>query len=706
LSSLGMGLNIAASALMAQQDSLDVTSNNIANASTTGYSKETAEVVTSPPMPTPSLNPSTPGQFGTGVDVQTVTRARDQFLDTQYRLQNEQLGQAQQQSTALSQVQTIFGNLSSTTGLSTDLNNFWQAWNTLSQDPQDMPQRTTLLGTATTLTDNIQGTYSQLTSLQENLNSQIGADVSHVNDDLNQIASLNVQIQAATNSGLTPNTLLDQRDNLLDDLSTYVNVQAATNSDNTVTLSIGGATVLEGPSAAQLTTIPGSPNQVGIELGSKSLPLQGAEVGGAIYGLQQAWTSVQGYIGSLNSLATTVANAVNAQHEQGYGLDGSTGLAFFTSDDPSPIDASNIEVNPALENNPEQIAAALGTIQSTATTAGVAPSPGTQQAMTLNINGSATADGNLTVQVTAANMAGSPFPVSVPVTAGESANDIGTAIASALNGAVGNGGNGFFTVLSNGSNIVLTANAAANNDDTMNVSVTGGEIPDTQSAPTTAGVAPAAGTQQAMTLTINNGAAEAKTLQVTVKAAGMTNSPKTIPVDVPAGDDASQIATLIAGDLSSDPDVSGFFQVNNPSAGVVTLKAINAAANDDTMNVSVSDIMSGASPSPGDGSNALNIFDLSYANLSFGTVSDTAGNFYDSMISGLGAQASQVNNEVTNQTSLTTQLNNSRQSVSGVSLDEEMTNMVEEQNAYEAAAKLVSTIAEMMQTVVNMVPTI
>ncbi len=136
----------------------------------------------------------------------------------------------------------------------------------------------------------------------------------------------------------------------------------------------------------------------------------------------------------------------------------------------------------------------------------------------------------------------------------------------------------------------------------------------------------------------------------------------------------------------------------------MVLTANTAAANDSTMNVSVAGLVA-----PGDGSNALNIFNLSSQNLDFptdngtGTISDTAGNFYDSMISDLGVASSQASNDVTNQNALVTSLNNSRQSVSGVSLDEEMTNMVQEQSAYEAAAKLVNVIAEMMQTVISMV---
>ena len=189
-------------------------------------------------------------------------------------------------------------------------------------------------------------------------------------------------------------------------------------------------------------------------------------------------------------------------------------------------------------------------------------------------------------------------------------------------------------------------------------------------------------------------------------------SPITVNVPVTAGETAADIASGISSALNNSNDYSSpgdyntltsFFTVTNSGSDVV-LTANTPAANDSAMNASVTGLVA-----PGDGSNALNIFNLSSQNLNFptdngiGTISDTASNFYDSMISDLGVASSQASNDVTNQNALVTSLNNSRQSVSGVSLDEEMTNMVQEQSAYEAAAKLVNVIAEMMQTVIGMV---
>ena len=226
----------------------------------------------------------------------------------------------------------------------------------------------------------------------------------------------------------------------------------------------------------------------------------------------------------------------------------------------------------------------------------------------------------------------------------------------------------------------------------------------TQSTTTTQGVA--GSTAQVETLSIGSGVTQAETLKVIVTAANMSGSPTTVNVPVSAGETADSVATAIGTALNEtvgSDGGNGFFNVTSNGSDVV-LTSNAAAANDSTMNVSVAGLVA-----PGDGSNALGIFNLSSQNLDFptgngaGTISDTASNFYDSMISDLGVASSQVSNAVTNQGALVTSLNNSRQAVSGVSLDEEMTNMVQEQSAFEAAAKLVNVIAGMMQTVINMV---
>ncbi|MGZ4482662.1 MAG: flagellar basal body protein, partial [Gaiellales bacterium] len=115
-----MGLETNLRGLLAQQQALDVTSHNIANASTAGYSRQTAVLVASPAyaMPGVSTAPAGAGQLGTGVDVAAYQRIRDSFLDVQYRAQSMLQGQAQANQDGLQQVQLAFNEQPTSTGLS------------------------------------------------------------------------------------------------------------------------------------------------------------------------------------------------------------------------------------------------------------------------------------------------------------------------------------------------------------------------------------------------------------------------------------------------------------------------------------------------------------------------------------------------------------------------------------------------------------
>ncbi len=591
-----LGLSIAVSGLLAQKQSLDVTSQNIANSSTDGYSRQRAELATKSPWPTPSMAMSSgPGQFGTGVEVQTVSRARDLFLDQQIRQQTGLQGEWQQRSDALSQVETVFAEPSKT-GLSSAMSSFWSAWDKLSETADSSSGRTTVTESAVTLTDTLRNTYSQLQALQGNLNDEIATKVSHVNDDLTQIGALNKQIQIIGISGLAPNDLMDRRDALLKDLSQTVDIQTTIQKDDTVTVAVGNTTVVNGPNVVNLQLVTDSKgnNQVSFEAGGNGSTVSWSGLGGELEGLAYARDhDVAGYMASLDQLAASLASQVNSQHMEGYGLDGETGIPFFVGSDAQVtattnpnqvISASSIYVNPYVTANTDRVAAAVGLTQSTTATQGVASS-----------------------------------------------------------------------------------------------------------------------TAQVETLTVGSGATVSGTIKVVVTAAGMGNSPKTLSVAVAAGDSASAIAGKIQTALNSDSDIQGFFTVGGADAGV-TLTANSAAANDDTMKLAVY----GNNIASGDNGNALLIYQLKDQKTTFtddaGAVvsTATADNFFDSMISKLGVDSSQAGNMVTNQKALVTQLQNKEDSVSGVSLDEEMTNLIQYQTAYAASARLINVIDEMMTTVIGL----
>ncbi len=126
--SIGSILNMARSGMNAQQTAIQIASQNISNADNTGYSRQTVNLAAS----LPTLFPY--GDIGTGVDIKSVTRSRDVMLDTSYRQSAGAQAGADATSSALGQVQNIFGEPSDT-GLSASLDAFWGSWSTLAQDP-------------------------------------------------------------------------------------------------------------------------------------------------------------------------------------------------------------------------------------------------------------------------------------------------------------------------------------------------------------------------------------------------------------------------------------------------------------------------------------------------------------------------------------------------------------------------------------------
>ena len=142
------GIQTSLRGLLAQQRALDVTSHNIANASTVGYTRQSAELVATAPLPVPTASGAAAGALGTGVDVQTYKRVRDQFLDLQYRAQNMSLGEQTARSDALQNVELSFAEPGDT-GIATALDKFWASWGDLSNSADSGPARQAVIDART-----------------------------------------------------------------------------------------------------------------------------------------------------------------------------------------------------------------------------------------------------------------------------------------------------------------------------------------------------------------------------------------------------------------------------------------------------------------------------------------------------------------------------------------------------------------------------
>lgn len=355
------GLTIGYRSLSAQQQALDTISHNIANANTSGYSRQESVLVATPPYSVPIWNfTQHSGQLGTGVQVAITQRQRDAFVDSQVRKETLSLGKAEVERDTLRQVEGVY-NEPSNTGLSSLLDKFWASWQDLSNDPSSASQRASLREQARALAEGINHAYRQLKGIQSDLNSQIALRVSDVNGISSQIAALNGQIISAQSTGNQPNDLRDQRDLLLDRLAKILPVDTVEAANGQVNVFFQGRALVDGVTASSLGAKSNATNGGNLDLtfdGGATFLTAGS---GQIGGLQDARDGeVVNQISSLDALAVALRDAVNTQHRLGFGLDGVTNRDFF-----SGTGASDLALSVAVEASTDAIAA-TGTGEGTA----------------------------------------------------------------------------------------------------------------------------------------------------------------------------------------------------------------------------------------------------------------------------------------------------------------------------------------------------
>ncbi len=238
-------LSIGNHALMANQVALQVTGNNINNVNTEGYSKQNVLFEAFSPYD------SRVGQMGMGATVTEITRSFDRLLENTYLERYTQEQRYTTQSGILNSVQNIF-NESNREGISSSMTEFFNKWQQVSLLPDDLPTKEALLTEAEALTGIIRDTQTTLEDYQEEINDYITNDVERVNEIIEAIAQLNTDITKSTYPGNTPNSLLDQRDTLVRELAQIVDVDVDdTSKDFTVRLA-NGLPLVQGASTYSL----------------------------------------------------------------------------------------------------------------------------------------------------------------------------------------------------------------------------------------------------------------------------------------------------------------------------------------------------------------------------------------------------------------------------------------------------------------------
>jgi flagellar hook-associated protein 1 FlgK len=349
-------LNISKEALLAEQAAINTTSNNVANQNTAGYTREVPNFTA---QDTYVLNGI---QTADGVTAGQPTSIRDRVLEQRVQQQTQVESQSASLQSALSDVENIFGltatsSSSSLTALGTAVDSFFSSLTALASNPSDTPTRQQVLSAASTLASTFNAASTQLTQITTSLSGQATTIAGQANTLLSTIAGLNEQI--ATQSPTSDAGVLeDQRQEAIDQLSQYVGLDQIATSDNGIELTTnnGGLLVAGNQSYDLSASVVGGAVQVlaGPENTDVTAGLTGGSLGGTLAALN---TSLPPIVSNLDTLAYSIATAVNAQNALGFDANGNAGQPLFTIGTTAPGSAGTIAV---ATTDPSLVAAAGG----------------------------------------------------------------------------------------------------------------------------------------------------------------------------------------------------------------------------------------------------------------------------------------------------------------------------------------------------------
>ncbi len=231
--------NIAQSGLMVSERGLAVTGHNLSNVNTTGYVRQQAMIESSP-----YINEYGKGgrlfQYGLGADIQETRQIRHTFLDNIYRRENTSLGYWETRGKAFGDVEAILNDPMEDGGLQEVMNQFWDSWQELSKNPESLTTRALVRQRGQALVYHFNHIGQQLDKLQNDLNSEIKVRVGEVNEITSQLAALNYSIASQEVNGDSANDYRDQRNLLLDRLSKLCNAEPLEMQDGQVDVTLGG----------------------------------------------------------------------------------------------------------------------------------------------------------------------------------------------------------------------------------------------------------------------------------------------------------------------------------------------------------------------------------------------------------------------------------------------------------------------------------
>lgn len=324
-------VNTAMSGLKAAQAALSAVSNNISNQAVTGYSRQTALIEQ-------ATGTSTGGVYiGNGVNLVSINRDYNEFIASQLRSAQATSSSVTTSYEEISKIDNLL--VSSTTNLSTSMQEFFTNLQNVENNAGDSSARQTMIGKAQGLVNQFQVTDKYLHDMESSINSEIKSAVGQVNTYTSQIANMNKEITRlqGANQGAQPNDLLDQRDLLVDELNKLVSVHVTIQDGSIYNVSLkNGMNLVQSTRSFDLVTIPSSSDPQRVAVGYdyptvgvselRDSTLSGGKLGGLISFRTDTLDTTRNQV---NQLALAFADAFNTQHKAGYDYNGDPGDDFF-----------------------------------------------------------------------------------------------------------------------------------------------------------------------------------------------------------------------------------------------------------------------------------------------------------------------------------------------------------------------------------------
>lgn len=337
--------------MQVQQAALQVTGNNIANAATPGFHRQRVETM-------PSLTEITSvGALGTGVQLDTIRRVEDRFLEMSLQREIPLQSRYMARSQVMSEAELVFGEPTEN-GVQHRLEEFFTSWDDLASHPEDLGSRESVIRQAVALADVLRTTRGRLDERRNSLTGEIRRVVDDANRALQELQTVNRGIQAAGARGATVGDLVDRRDMLLESLGDLVGATATLDDDGTATVHMGGRVLAQAEMSAEITWSEDASESP--MFGDQKLSAEDAE--GRLAGLLQARDEdLRELVERLDTFAARLVDDVNRIHSEGVDGEGDVAAPFFLLEGVGSDGVSNaafaILVNPALVDDPQKIAA-------------------------------------------------------------------------------------------------------------------------------------------------------------------------------------------------------------------------------------------------------------------------------------------------------------------------------------------------------------